>query len=155
MHHSRTIEPLHSPISYIARNDDNNVKVAAAGGIEVIVTAMKNHQASAAVQQNGCGALVDIAVNDDNKMKVVAARGMEVILTAMNNHQASTKIQQLGCRALSYIAVTDGNLNKLAAASGLEIIGAVLTSHGNIDSIACVAAELYFMLAEKHGTSSA
>jgi hypothetical protein len=41
----------------MARNDENRVKIAEAGGIEVILGTMRGHEGDAGVQEWGCGAL--------------------------------------------------------------------------------------------------
>ena len=43
---------------------ENKVAIAAAGGIERVVSAMARHAGSAGVQEYGCDALWDLAVND-------------------------------------------------------------------------------------------
>ncbi len=47
----------------------NQVKISEVSGIERMLIAMKCHEASAAVQENGCGALRNLAFN--NSMWVV------------------------------------------------------------------------------------
>ena len=42
---------------------ENQVAIAAAGGIERVVSAMAGHAGSAGVQERGCGALWSLAVN--------------------------------------------------------------------------------------------
>ena len=44
-------------------SDENKVTMANAGGIELIVSAMKEHKSSAGVQEKGCGALRNLASN--------------------------------------------------------------------------------------------
>ena len=55
----------------LAWNTDNQVKIAAAGGIESILNAMKQHAQHESVQENGCGALQNLSVNADNKVKIL------------------------------------------------------------------------------------
>ncbi len=42
---------------------ENKVKIASLGGIEVIVSAMKTHSGHEGVQQQGCGALLNLAAH--------------------------------------------------------------------------------------------
>ncbi len=42
----------------------NRVKISGVGGIERIVIAMKSHEASADVQEEGCAALMNLAFNN-------------------------------------------------------------------------------------------
>ena len=44
--------------------DDNKVMAGGAGGIDVIVSAMKTHSNNAGVCYYGCGALINITANN-------------------------------------------------------------------------------------------
>ena len=43
--------------------DDNKVKISSLGGIEVILTAMKEHQSRMQIQEEGFYALIDLSEN--------------------------------------------------------------------------------------------
>ena len=43
--------------------DESSVKIASLGGIEVILTAMKEHKSHEEIQRYGCGALSSLAIN--------------------------------------------------------------------------------------------
>ena len=47
-------------------SDENKVTIANAGGIDEIVSAMKEHKSSEGVQKNGCIALRNFALNGMN-----------------------------------------------------------------------------------------
>ena len=47
----------------LARVDDNEIAIAAKGGLDVLVLVMHAHKASAAVMRMACGALRILAVN--------------------------------------------------------------------------------------------
>ena len=50
------------------------MSIAAAGGIQRILAAMKKHEKTqAAVAEHGCGALGNLAFNADNQVKIVEA----------------------------------------------------------------------------------
>ena len=51
--------------------DENRVKIASLGGIEVILTAMKEHKSHEKIQRYGCGALSTLAVNGRNRREYV------------------------------------------------------------------------------------
>ena len=86
-------------------NDDNKVKISAAGGVEAVLAAMVTHKGSAVVQEQACCALRNLAVNDDNKVKIAAAGGVEAILAAMMTHKGSAVVQEQACWALNNLAV--------------------------------------------------
>jgi hypothetical protein len=48
--------------------DNNQVAIASKGGIELILQAMKLHPNHADVQEQGCGALLNLAVNSELKI---------------------------------------------------------------------------------------
>ena len=48
---------LRLPLGNLADSDDGKAKVIAGGGIETVITAMRQHSSHAGVQQEGCGAL--------------------------------------------------------------------------------------------------
>ena len=75
-------------------NADNQVKIAAAGGIESILNAMKQYAQHESVQKQGCGALWNLAANADNKVKIAAAGGIESILNAMKQHAQHESVQK-------------------------------------------------------------
>ena len=52
--------------------DDNRVKIASLGGIEVTLTAMKEHKAQEEIQRNGCHALGNLAFNGRKRREVIS-----------------------------------------------------------------------------------
>jgi hypothetical protein len=52
------------------------VLIANAGGIVAILSGMKDHIDHAGVQEQGCGALRNLATNDDNEVLIAEAGGM-------------------------------------------------------------------------------
>ena len=84
-----------------AANANNQVKIAAAGGIESILNAMKQHAQHESVQENGRAALWNLADgNADNKAKIAAAGGIESMLNAMKQHAQHESVQEQSCAAL-------------------------------------------------------
>ncbi len=63
---------------------DDDVGVAAAGGIESLATAMKTHQASALLQQNACLSLHNLAGNASLRERIKAAGGVELAKCAVS-----------------------------------------------------------------------
>ena len=52
-------------------NDDNQVKIAAAGCVEAVLATMTTHKGNADVQRQACWALMNIAFNDDTKSRLL------------------------------------------------------------------------------------
>jgi hypothetical protein len=62
-------------------NSSNQVRIAAEGGIERMVEAMKVHPEVGALQEHGCAALADLASNTAvGHGKIVAAGGVERVV---------------------------------------------------------------------------
>jgi len=117
-----------------ADNDDNKTAIAAAGGIPVVLAAMKAHTGHADVQRRGCGALGSLAVNADNKTAIAAAGGIPVVLAAMKAHTGHADVQCQGCRALGNLAANADNQTAIAAAGGIPVVLAAMKAHkGHVD----------------------
>ena len=69
----------------------------------MILNAMDKYQENKNVQENGCGALMNLACDDDNQKRIANEGGTKVILNAMKNHDSS-RMQKYGCGALQYLA---------------------------------------------------
>jgi len=80
-----------------SKNTDNTAAIAAAGGIPVVLVAMKAHKRHAGVQHHGCRALANLACNAKNNTAIAAAGAMSVVLVAMAAH---TRHGRAGARLL-------------------------------------------------------
>ena len=52
------------------------------------------------MQENGCGAISNLALNDTKKASIVEAGGITTILSAMKTHSSNATVQEKGCGAL-------------------------------------------------------
>ena len=124
-------------LKLLARNDDNSIKIAEQGGISVILEAMRTHTSHAGVQEEGCGALRNLAVNAGNKIKInffklikiTEQGGIEVILKAMRTHTSDAGVQGQGCGALTNLARNDDNQIKIAQQDGIYVILEAMRNH--------------------------
>ena len=92
------------------KNCDNSIKIAAQGGIDAILTAMKAHPKVAAVQQEACGAICGLLVQNPNaEVEIAAKGGIEAILATMKEHLEDAEVQRLSCAALTNLSGNDGN----------------------------------------------
>ena len=67
-----------------AHNVDNKVKIAEAGGIESVLTAMEAQKTSVRMQQQACWALCIFACNNaENNVKITEAGGIEALVAAV------------------------------------------------------------------------
>ena len=107
-------------LRYLAVNDCNRVKIAEAGGIEAVVSAMKEHKTSVLMQERACVALRNLAVNDGNKLKIAEAGGIEALVAGMEAHQTSVLVQEYACWALWYLAAQGSLSQRINAAGGVQ-----------------------------------
>ena len=127
---------------YAESNKKNRTIIAAKGGIEAIILAMKVHLASEALQQQACVALENLAENDDNKVKMARLGGMEAIIGAMKAHQTSEGVQEQALGALANLSMNEDNAAKLAVLGGMETVMRAMKAHpasGVVQEQACVA----------------
>ena len=62
---------------------ENQAKVAEAGGIGAVASAMRQHEGDAGVQEQGCGALWDLSLLAENQANVAEAGGIGAVVSAM------------------------------------------------------------------------
>ena len=79
----------------LAFNDGKRSKIAEAGGIEAVVSAMmKAHKASVLVQQQACWALSNVAFNAGNQVKIAQTGVIEAVVSAMKEHKTIVLVQE-------------------------------------------------------------
>lgn len=96
-----------------------------------IVSLMRAHASSPAVQEHGCRALCSIAMLAENKEKVVAAGGIIAVVAAMRAHPSSPAVQEQGCWALCSIAALIENQAKVAAEGGIDAAVAAMRANAS------------------------
>ena len=90
----------------MAVNENNKVKIAEAGGITIILSAMKKISSNADVQHYGCAALHSLAWNNaNNKERIAYACGEATIESAMRNHSSNACVQKSGHAALRIVGL--------------------------------------------------
>ena len=52
-------------LKYLALDNENRVRIAQAGGVCAVLSAMRTNESNAYVQKEGCGALMNLASNDE------------------------------------------------------------------------------------------
>ena len=78
--------------------DCNIERIAAAGGIKMICSAMADHVENIEIQQYGCGTLLNLAKNHQgNQVTITHAGGINIVLAAMGLHATNLEIQKYGC----------------------------------------------------------
>ena len=68
------------------------MKIVEAGGVAVIIAAMKNHATHAGVQQYACLGLWIISLNETAR-RSVGSEARELALKALQNHKGDTNVK--------------------------------------------------------------
>jgi vacuolar protein 8 len=95
---------------WIARgNDDNQVAMAKAGGIHVVVTALQQHLTHVGVQEEACKVLNQLATNADNRAAMAKAGCIDVLVVALQQLPTQKDVQKEACGALNQLAANADN----------------------------------------------
>jgi len=126
----RTAEALVELVQSMCRGERNSIEIAAAGGIEYVLGAMRQHSNHTGIQELSCVALWKLACNnDENQKKMHRAGGIECILNALRQHSNNSSIQGYGCLALNSLAYDDANKESIAAIGGIKCILDAMRQH--------------------------
>lgn len=96
-------------LSFLLGFTHSSCQVAAtrAGGVEVVLAAMRHWTHSVIVQKHGCNALVGISVgNAANRAAIAAAGGIETVVAAMRNHVKVTMVVDKACAVMATLAAS-------------------------------------------------
>lgn len=106
-------------------------KLAVAGIVDVLVTAMQQHTANVQLQATACETVQNMVANNLANKELVGQRGgIGTIVAAMSTHLASAGVQESACRALRTICSNEGtNQQKLSVAGGYSAIVATMDAH--------------------------
>eukprot|EP00434_Breviolum_minutum_P024409 symbB.v1.2.021556.t1/scaffold1847.1/size122519/9 len=102
----------------LARNADNKVAIAKAGGIEVLVQIARNGSDQA--KESAAGALLSLAMNKDNQVAIAKAGGIEPLVQLARN--GSDEAKETAVLALKNLAVNADNTVAIAKAGGIEAL---------------------------------
>ena len=85
-----------------------------------MVRVLGEHQANAAVMQQACWALKNLALLDANQARIAAAGGIEAVVRVMGEHHANAAVMQQACWALNNIGWSDEAVQKRIKDAGAE-----------------------------------
>ena len=91
---------------------------AKAGGIELVINAMRVHASNTYVQHYGCWALVNITTHADNKVLAANAGGIEAVISGMRKHASNADVQHFGCWALLLIGWSSPVIQRAILSAG-------------------------------------
>jgi hypothetical protein len=121
----------------MACHPSNRAVVASAGGIDAVASAMRRHADVAGVQEQGCGALANVADgNSANKSTIVRGDGVAAVVAAMRRHIDVAAVQEQGCRALLLFSFDSAaNQAAVATAGGVEAVIAAMRRHADTSAV--------------------
>ena len=103
------------------------------GAIETIVDALNSHPASAALQEQGCAALGNLAhAQPTNRARIVACGGPAAVVRGLSAHAHSEGVSWKGCAALWTLAAgepAEGCHEAIGEAGGVEAVLSALRAH--------------------------
>jgi len=109
------------------------VRVMRSGAIETIVDALNSHPASAALQEQGCAALGNLAhAQPTNRARIVACGGPAAVVRGLSAHAHSEGVSWKGCAALWTLAAgepAEGCHEAIGEAGGVEAVLSALRAH--------------------------
>ena len=98
----------------LAVTDQNKATMAAAGGIEAIVSAMKQHKDNANIQHHGCATIGNLANRQTGMLRALdaqieASHAIEVLVEAMRLHSDTVDVVWSACDAFVNLAEQDAS----------------------------------------------
>ena len=78
--------------------------IVEAGGIEVLLTALRTHERAPRVLAQGCGALRNLATSLEVRGVLVQGGGVEAAVGAMQTHAADEEVCEQACASLANLA---------------------------------------------------
>ena len=82
-------------LANLAWNDENKVAILKAGGINLILSAMKTHSTIANVQYYACGLFGALAFEKDYDVATAETGVITTILSALKNHKSKCQCATL------------------------------------------------------------
>ena len=108
-------------LGYLSSPDCAPVKVAGAGAIDIVMSAIAKHPLSARVQDNAFWTLYNLIANSDtNRVKIMGADLVQHVLGAMAAHRGEARVQMQAIRLL--IAVTSQVHQPLDLATSHDVL---------------------------------
>eukprot|EP01105_Mastigella_eilhardi_P023238 TRINITY_DN5825_c0_g1_i1.p1 TRINITY_DN5825_c0_g1~~TRINITY_DN5825_c0_g1_i1.p1 ORF type:complete len:887 (+),score=205.56 TRINITY_DN5825_c0_g1_i1:53-2662(+) len=101
------------------------------GVLDAVLCAMKNHRSAAAVQEQGCRALLNLITScAENRAKAGERGAIESVVAGMTAHPSNADVQYYGCEALrAAVSGSRDNQRRVADAGGLAAAIDALRGH--------------------------
>ena len=99
-----------------------------------MVRVLGEHQANAAVMEEACWALKNLAVLDANPAAIAAAGGIETVVRVLGEHQANAKVMEPACGALFNIGFDEALQKRIKDAGAEPLVRAAVAAPGATDT---------------------
>uniref|UniRef100_A0A7S3L8X0 LRRK2 ARM repeat domain-containing protein n=1 Tax=Amphora coffeiformis TaxID=265554 RepID=A0A7S3L8X0_9STRA len=110
-------------------------KFVDAGGIEVIMVAMRTFEDSQIIQDVGCSVMLNMSMQPENKDTMCALGCVGLIIRAMKHLWEDADIQKIGCKALESLASSDDNKKAVAVGGGISAIMSAMETHVGVPAL--------------------
>ena len=102
---------------------DNRTEIMDAGGIKVVLAAMRTHVRHVDVQMQGCQVLRNLANdNNSNKTAIMREGGIRVVLSGMTAHAGYVSMQGLGFQVLRILVGDNDNVVVMTSADRFQVV---------------------------------
>ena len=88
----------------LSPNFHSQFQIAAGGGGELVLAAMRRHGAARELQQYACGALSQLAANGEASRAITDGGGQQLIVAAVHAHADDAMLCEIARMALSALA---------------------------------------------------
>ena len=103
--------------------NDNRTEIMDAGGIKVVLAAMRTHVRHVDVQMQGCQVLRNLANNINSyQTGMMREGGICAVLSAMTAHAGHVRIQGLGSQVLRILVGDNDNLVVMTSADSFQVV---------------------------------
>lgn len=110
----------------------NQKSIVLKGGIEVVLTAMKNHMEEESIQEEACRTLKNMMKYFDTaKQHVARHKGISRILQAMMTHPEYASVQRQACYALTSLSCLKSISDELVAKQGHAVLLKTMQHHND------------------------
>ena len=128
-------------------NATAKVAIAAAGGIERVLSAMAGHSGDADVQCAALRTLSSLALgNEDNAKQIAEARNINTVLGAMLRHRDVADVQYLSCEILKQVSDNNDNVDRIIKSGGIRLVAAAIGGHAQHPTVQEVAMQTLWHL---------
>ena len=116
------------------QHGDTVVLMAAAGGVEVMVAALRRFGEDPRMAHLACGALANLT---DTRNVVVGANGVEAVLYALSAHgETDAEVARRGCELIANLLANAEDRDAIATAGGCELmVLTCLRAHRGVDAV--------------------